>query len=124
MRTAPAAPAPFFPNRFAEHRHACTTCTLAAASATVSEDVERRCPEGRRLSARTDTRHIHTSIGPYPPSRPNDTRTFIWSRCTRCGWYACFLEDQQAMEHTMAVQEHARDACEPDGQMLLPTDGW
>ncbi|MEU7291467.1 hypothetical protein AB0A81_40765 [Streptomyces flaveolus] len=51
-------------------------------------------------------------------------RTFLWSRCTRCGWYACFLEDQQAMEHTMAVQDHARDACELDGQMLLPTDGW
>lgn len=111
----------FFPNRFAEHRHNCTACTTAAASATVAEDIERRCPEGRRLSTSMDTRHIPTWTGPYPPSRPKDTRTFIWSRCTRCGWYACFLEDQQAMEHTMAVQDHAQDACAPDGQLPLPT---
>ncbi|MER6406217.1 hypothetical protein ABT269_22415 [Streptomyces viridosporus] len=26
------------------------------------------------------------------------------------------------MEHTMAVQDHARDDCAPDGQLLLPTE--
>ncbi|MEU2057136.1 hypothetical protein [Streptomyces bungoensis] len=111
----------FFPNRFAEHRHNCPTCTTAATSATVAEDLQRRCPEGRRLSAWVDTSHVRTWMGPYPPSRPRDPRTFIWSQCTRCDWYACFLEDQQAMEHTMAVQEHARDACETDGQLALLT---
>lgn len=115
-----AASTTFFPNRFAEHRHGCTVCTTAATAATVAGDIDHRCPEGRRLSAWMDTHHIHTGMGPYPPSRPQDPRTFIWSRCTRCGWYACFLEDQQAMEHTMAVQDHARDACETDGQLTLP----
>ncbi|WP_327411212.1 hypothetical protein OG458_42315 (plasmid) [Streptomyces sp. NBC_01281] len=115
----PTTNRPFFPNRFAEHQHGCTACTAAAAVATVAEEVTRRCPEGQRLSAHMDTRHIRTWMGPRPPSRPKDTRTFIWSRCTRCGWYACFLEDRQAMEHTMAVQDHARDACAPHGQLPL-----
>ncbi|HLU99612.1 MAG TPA: hypothetical protein VKZ89_22515 [Thermobifida alba] len=108
------------PNRFAEHRHGCIPCAAAAASATVTEEVKRRCREGRRLSAWMDTSHIATWMGPRPPSLPRDTRTYIWSRCIRCGWYACFLEDQQAMEHTMAVQDHARDACAPNGQLPLP----
>lgn len=118
MRTAHR---PFFPNRFAEHRHDCAACTAAATAATVAEDIEQRCAEGRRLSARADTSHIRTWLGPRPPSRPKDNRTFIWSQCTRCDWYACFLEDQQAMEHTMTVADHARDACAADGQLpLLP----
>ncbi|MFF8478693.1 hypothetical protein [Streptomyces sp. NPDC015414] len=116
-----AASKTFFLNRFAEHQHRCTVCT-AAAAAVVAEDIARRCPEGQRLSPRMDTRHIRTWMGPDPPSRPNDPRTFIWFRCTRCDWYACFLEDQQAMEHTVAVQDHAHDACETYGQLPLPTD--
>ncbi|MFD8900551.1 hypothetical protein [Streptomyces ardesiacus] len=114
---------PFFPNRFAEHRHDCPVCTTAGASATVAEVLARRCPEGRRLSAHADTRHIRTWLGPRPPSRPKDNRTFIWSRCTNCHWYACHLEDQQAMEHTMAVRDHARDACASDGQLPFPIEG-
>ncbi|MER5888042.1 hypothetical protein ABT160_29845 [Streptomyces sp. NPDC001941] len=118
----PPRPRPFFPNPFAEHRHDCLICTAAATWATAAEETARRCPEGQRLSTWMNTRHIPTRLGPRPPSRPHDTRTYIWSTCTRCGWYACFLEDQQAMEHTLAIQEHARDACAlPDGQLPLPT---
>ncbi|MFE8941179.1 hypothetical protein ACFYNX_27355 [Streptomyces sp. NPDC007872] len=115
----PSSSRPFFPNRFAEHRHTCPACTAAANTPTVAEEVQQYCAEGRRLTAPVDTSHIRTWLGPRPPSRPTDARTFIWSTCTRCGWYVCFLEDQQAMEHTMAVKEHARDACASDGQLSL-----
>ncbi len=54
--------------------------------------------------------------------RPTGPGRRIRSRCARCDRYTCFLEDRQAMEHTMAVQEHARDACAQDGQLLLPTE--
>ncbi|GAA4627001.1 hypothetical protein GCM10023196_037510 [Actinoallomurus vinaceus] len=66
-----------------------------------------------------DTSHIKTWIGPYPPSRPKDTATFIWSVCQRCRWYACHREDRQSMEHTIQVWDHARTSCEDGGQRSL-----
>lgn len=52
---------------------------------------------------------IVTSIGPYPPSRPKDPRTFIWSRCRGCGWGATHPEESRSMEHCIAVAEHRCD---------------
>ncbi|WP_331726054.1 hypothetical protein [Streptomyces sp. NBC_00470] len=120
---AEAGGKPFFHNRFEEHQFGCPTCTTAAAAATVAAELAGYCPEGTRLSSRPDTSHIRTSIGPRPPSRPRDVRTFMWSRCTLCGWYACHPEDQQAMEHTMRVTEHAQDGCATqDGQLSFLTE--
>ena len=49
---------------------------------------------------------IRTHVGPRPPSRPNDQRTFIWSRCWDCGWLAEHLEESQSMQHTIETAEH------------------
>lgn len=59
-----------------------------------------------------ETPWIRTYIGPYPPSRPTDTRTHIWSICDRCGWYCCHLEDRAAMQHTIEYFEHKREGCD------------
>lgn len=56
---------------------------------------------------------ILTKIGPYPPSRPKDSRTHIWSWCRLCGWYACHLEERGSMENYCQTQDHKRDGCEP-----------
>lgn len=49
---------------------------------------------------------IRTHVGPYPPARPKDSRTFIWSRCWECGWTVAHLEESQSMQHTIEVGEH------------------
>ena len=49
---------------------------------------------------------IRTHVGPRPPSRPNDQRTFIWSCCWDCGWLAEHLEESQSMQHTIETAEH------------------
>ena len=59
---------------------------------------------------------VRTYIGPYPPTKPKDTRTFIWSRCDSCGWLAVHLEESQSMQHTIVVSEHR---CEESVQLDL-----
>lgn len=56
---------------------------------------------------------VRTYGGPYPPSRPTDSRIHIWSRCQTCGWYACHLEERGSMAHYCDVQNHKRAGCEP-----------
>lgn len=48
---------------------------------------------------------IRTHVGPRPPTKPTDTRTFVWSRCHDCGWLAVHIEEH-SMAHTIDVAEH------------------
>lgn len=50
--------------------------------------------------------NVRTHIGPRPPTRPSDVRTWIWSRCWECGWLAEHLEESQSMQHSIEVAEH------------------
>lgn len=69
-----------------------------------------------------DASHIRTYIGPRPPARPTDVRTFIWSLCTRCPWTICYLEDRHAMRHTIEMFDHAEEGCGPVAA-AQPADG-
>jgi hypothetical protein len=98
--------------KWKDHAAGCPTC---AADPRPSE----RCPTGEQLTFYADLSNIRTYVGPYPPSRRKDYRTFIWSTCTVCGWYACHLEDQQSMQHTIETFDHARSGCAEQGQLSL-----
>jgi hypothetical protein len=76
-------------------------------------------PPNSTTTAVPDQSDIRTWIGPRPPSRPHDCRTFIWSRCSRCTWYACHLEDSRSMQHTIEVFDHARSDCVTAVQLAL-----
>ncbi|WP_431959391.1 hypothetical protein [Actinacidiphila sp. bgisy160] len=69
-----------------------------------------------------DTSHLRTYIGPYPPARPKDTRTWIWSKCDRCPWTVCYLEDRNSMRYTIEFWEHAEQGCGP-GEVPAQDDG-
>jgi hypothetical protein len=58
---------------------------------------------------------MRSVIGPYPPGRPTDPRTFIWSVCPGCGiTIGPHIEDRDSMLHTIETSEHEK-LCLPEG---------